>query len=52
VDYLCGTEWATAADDILWRRSKLGLFMTAEERAGVQQYLDTVARNKATFAAA
>jgi glycerol-3-phosphate dehydrogenase len=52
VDYLCGTEWATAADDILWRRSKLGLFMTAEDRAGVQQYLDTVARNKGATAAA
>jgi glycerol-3-phosphate dehydrogenase len=52
VDYLCNTEWATTAEDILWRRSKLGLFMTAEERAGVQQYLDTVARNKGAFAAA
>jgi glycerol-3-phosphate dehydrogenase len=23
--YLCDTEWATRADDVLWRRSKLGL---------------------------
>ena len=52
VDYLCSTEWATTADDILWRRSKLGLVMTAEERQGVQQYLDTVARNKGAFASA
>ncbi|WP_095101304.1 glycerol-3-phosphate dehydrogenase [Pseudomonas sp. Irchel 3A5] len=52
VDYLCSTEWATTADDILWRRSKLGLFMTAEEREGVQRYLDTVTHNKGAFAAA
>ena len=25
VDYLIGSEWALCADDILWRRSKLGL---------------------------
>jgi glycerol-3-phosphate dehydrogenase len=52
VDYLCETEWATAAEDILWRRSKLGLFMTPEEQAAVQTYLETVVRNKAAFQAA
>ena len=25
VDYLVAREWARTADDILWRRSKLGL---------------------------
>ena len=47
VDYLCAQEWATNADDILWRRTKLGLFTTAEEQARVQGYLETVVRNKA-----
>ncbi|MBX8514310.1 glycerol-3-phosphate dehydrogenase [Pseudomonas cichorii] len=52
VDYLCAQEWATNADDILWRRSKLGLFTTPEEQAGVQGYLEKVVRNKATIEAA
>lgn len=32
VQYLRTQEWAQSADDILWRRSKLGLHMTARER--------------------
>jgi glycerol-3-phosphate dehydrogenase len=52
VDYLCSEEWATHADDILWRRSKLGLFTTAEEQQRVQVYLDTIARHKHSIEAA
>ncbi len=33
VDWFCTQEWATSADDILWRRSKCGLHMTPEQRA-------------------
>ena len=34
VDYLCTAEWVTTSQDILWRRSKLGLsFMPSEELA-------------------
>ena len=29
-------EWARTADDILWRRTKCGLHMTPEERAGFE----------------
>lgn len=43
VDYLCSEEWATKAEDILWRRTKLGLFTTDEEHQKVQAYLDKVA---------
>ncbi len=32
VDYLIDNEWATCVDDILWRRSKLGLKMTPSEQ--------------------
>ena len=32
-------EWATTADDILWRRSKCGLHMTAVQRAAFAQAL-------------
>jgi glycerol-3-phosphate dehydrogenase len=52
VDYLCGEEWASKADDILWRRTKLGLFTTPEEQQNVQAYLDKVARNKGAIEAA
>lgn len=40
VDYLRRQEWATRTDDILWRRTKLGLSFTAQETAQLQQYLD------------
>lgn len=39
VDYLCREEWATGLDDILWRRTKLGLFMTPGQQERLAQYL-------------
>ncbi|WP_298187986.1 glycerol-3-phosphate dehydrogenase [uncultured Pseudomonas sp.] len=39
VDYLCQHEWAIQAEDILWRRSKLGLFTTAAQQAKLDSYL-------------
>lgn len=39
VDYLCQHEWAFDASDILWRRSKLGLFMTPAQQTRLSQYL-------------
>jgi glycerol-3-phosphate dehydrogenase len=30
VEYLVGQEWARTAEDILWRRSKLGLHLPAD----------------------
>jgi glycerol-3-phosphate dehydrogenase len=33
VDYLIDQEWARTADDVLWRRSKLGLRATTHEVA-------------------
>ncbi|SDU15197.1 homodimeric glycerol 3-phosphate dehydrogenase (quinone) [Pseudomonas pohangensis] len=41
VDYLCRVEWAQTAEDILWRRSKLGLFLDTGQQARLQDYLDT-----------
>jgi glycerol-3-phosphate dehydrogenase len=37
--YLIEHEWAQQADDILWRRTKYGLHMTAAEREAVDQWL-------------
>jgi glycerol-3-phosphate dehydrogenase len=39
VDYLTSREWAETAEDILWRRSKLGLRFTPEQRAELETYL-------------
>jgi glycerol-3-phosphate dehydrogenase len=36
VDYLKDQEWAMTAEDVLWRRSKLGLHMKPEERAALE----------------
>jgi glycerol-3-phosphate dehydrogenase len=36
VRYLVEQEWARTADDILWRRSKLGLGYSAAERAALE----------------
>ena len=41
VDYLVCHEWARHSDDILWRRTKLGLRMREDERRRLQDYLDT-----------
>lgn len=39
VDYLCEAEWASEADDVLWRRTKLGLVFNADERTRLERYL-------------
>ncbi|WP_346840887.1 glycerol-3-phosphate dehydrogenase [Metapseudomonas otitidis] len=39
VDYLCREEWAQDAEDILWRRTKQGLFMTPGQQERLAQYL-------------
>ena len=40
VDYLVGHEWATCADDILWRRSKLGLRLSGPQADALQAYIE------------
>ena len=39
VDYLMDQEWARTAEDVLWRRSKLGLTATADETARLEAYM-------------
>lgn len=45
VDYLKDQEWAETAEDILYRRSKLGLIFTAQEKERLRKYL-TLTHNK------
>jgi glycerol-3-phosphate dehydrogenase len=39
VTWLVRTEWARTADDILWRRSKLGLRFNAAQRETLTEFL-------------
>jgi glycerol-3-phosphate dehydrogenase len=38
--YLMQYEWARTAQDVLWRRTKLGLHLTEQQRADVQAWFD------------
>ena len=40
VDYLIKHEWAHSAEDILWRRTKLGLEMSQNEVKVLQEYIE------------
>ncbi|WP_040486086.1 glycerol-3-phosphate dehydrogenase [Lutibaculum baratangense] len=39
VEWLRAKEWASTAEDIVWRRSKLGLRMTIDQVAALEEYL-------------
>jgi glycerol-3-phosphate dehydrogenase len=39
VDYLITREWARSADDVLWRRTKLGLHFTPDQTARLAAYI-------------
>jgi glycerol-3-phosphate dehydrogenase len=39
VRYLIAHEWARSADDIVWRRSKLGLRLSADEIADIEDWI-------------
>jgi glycerol-3-phosphate dehydrogenase len=46
VRYLVENEWAQTAEDILWRRSKLGLGATPEERAALGEFIKSLGTPK------
>lgn len=39
VDYLVANEWARTAQDVLWRRTKVGLRVSKDEVAALEAYL-------------
>lgn len=47
VDYLRNHEWAQTADDVLWRRTKLGLHMSPDERAAFTRTMDAAPEERA-----
>ena len=40
VDYLIGNEWALSVEDIIWRRSKLGIYLDSGTQETLSAYLD------------
>ena len=44
INYLRAEEWALTADDILWRRSKLGLHLSAAEQADLRAFMKPAAK--------
>lgn len=44
VDYLLDFEWATTVDDVLWRRTKLGVDFIAHNRQKLEHYILTKER--------
>jgi glycerol-3-phosphate dehydrogenase len=42
VRYLMDVEWARTANDVLWRRSKLGLHLTKDEAAALDKWMREV----------
>src|SRR5499427_10457070 len=50
VRYVVDNEWAQNADDVLWRRSKIGLKATAEDCAAIDRFIGSLG-GKATLTA-
>jgi len=45
IRYLVENEWAETADDVLWRRSKIGLLASNEQVASLEQLVASVKSN-------
>jgi glycerol-3-phosphate dehydrogenase len=41
IEFLCEQEWAQTADDILWRRTKLGLHATQKDKEKLETFLSS-----------
>ena len=49
--YLMDREWAVTADDVLWRRSRLGLVMTPDQARTLDEWMQAQPRAAAASAA-
>jgi glycerol-3-phosphate dehydrogenase len=47
VRYLMREEWAQSADDVLWRRTKLGLHASREQAAALERFMVSESGRKA-----
>lgn len=46
IEYLIAHEWALSAEDILWRRTKCGLHMDADEQARATAFIEQKLKHK------
>lgn len=46
ISYLVKVEWAMTLDDVLWRRSKLGLHVSEETQGNIKKYLKKITTKK------
>ncbi|ESZ56926.1 glycerol-3-phosphate dehydrogenase [Mesorhizobium sp. L103C131B0] len=44
VRYLCENEWALAAEDVLWRRTKRGLHLSREQASALDEFMRGISR--------
>jgi len=44
IKYLMNREWAMTAQDVVWRRSKLGLRLSKHEIGEIEAYMETTTR--------
>ncbi len=44
LDWAVENEWVHTAEDFLWRRTKLGLYLTPDEVGAIEDYLSTAAQ--------
>ena len=51
VRHLIEKEWARATDDVLWRRSKLGLRLTEEQKQRLKTWMEETAAGRGQHAA-
>ncbi len=41
IDYLIENEWALTLDDVIWRRTKRGLYLNDADKLAIEAYLET-----------
>jgi glycerol-3-phosphate dehydrogenase len=46
VQYLINSEWAHSSEDLLWRRSKLGLRLTSAEQSKLSDFINSIIISK------
>ncbi len=49
--YLIGHEWAVTAQDVLWRRTKKGLHLSAEEAVALDRFMESAVDRRRKLAA-
>lgn len=50
LEYLVEKEWALELDDVIWRRTKLGMWLSEEQKQRVAEWLRETADRKRAFA--